>query len=130
MNVQSLELTKKKLRELLDTAYQVILHLFSELNCERNVFLSFHQTINDRNILLYLATIESRVQQLLPNKRINRKGRENKSYTDDTTISWRIDHHNHIDQSHKSLFTSATGNQHDLASDLHKMDSITPRIPA
>jgi hypothetical protein len=129
MNVQSLELAKKNLRELLDTAYQVILHLFSELNCDRNVLLSFHQSINDRNILLYLATIESRVQQLLPNKKINRKGKENRSYTDDTTISWRIDYH-HIDQSHKSLFKSIIGDQHDLANDLHKVDSITPRIPA
>jgi hypothetical protein len=129
MNVQSLELAKKNLRELLNTAYQVISQLFSELNCDRNVLLSFHQSINDRNILLYLATIESRVQQLLPNKKLNRKGRENQSYTDDTTISWRIDHH-HIDQPHKSLFTSTIGNHQDVANNLHKVDSITPRIPA
>jgi hypothetical protein len=119
MNVQSIETAKKNLRELLDIAYQVISHLFSELNCDRNILLS----INDRNILLYLATIESRVQQLLPNKKLNRKGRENQSYTDDTTISWRID------QPYKSLFTSTVGNHQDGVDNLHKVDSITPRIP-
>ena len=124
MSVQSLKLAKTNLRELLDTAYQVISHLFSALNCDRTSLVS----INDRNILLYLATIESRVQQVLPNKKINRRGRENQSYTDDTTISWRFDHQQ-SDQPQKSLFTSSTRHQQEVINNLHKVDSITPRIP-
>jgi hypothetical protein len=128
MNVQSFEIAKKNLRELLDTAYQTISNLFLELNCDRNILLSFQQSINDRTILLYLATIESRVQQLLPNRKINRKSGGNHSYTDDTTISWRIDHQ-HIDQPYYSLLTSAMGNNQGALDNLHGLDSITPQIP-
>ncbi|CAF3797858.1 unnamed protein product [Rotaria sordida] len=97
MNVQSLKIAKKNLRQILDTAYQLIYNLFLELNCDRNIILSLDELINDRNIIFYLATIESRVQQLLFTRKINRKGGGTNGYTDDTTISWRIDHRN-IDQ--------------------------------
>ncbi|CAF4489621.1 unnamed protein product, partial [Rotaria sp. Silwood2] len=97
MNVQSLRTAKRNLREVLDTAYQLIYNLFLELNCDRNIILSFDELINDRNIIVYLATIESRVQQLLFTTKINRKGGGTNGYTDDTTISWRIDHRD-IDQ--------------------------------
>jgi len=127
MNVQSLEIAKKNLRELLDTAYQFILNLFLELNCDRNILLPFHQSINDRNILLYLATIENRVQQLLPNRKLNRKGGGNHTYTDDATITWRIDHQN-IDQPYNSLLTNTMRNNQGALNNLHEIDSITPQI--
>jgi hypothetical protein len=123
MNVQSLEIAKKNLRELLDTAYQLISDLFIELNCDRNNLLSFHQSINDRNILLYLATIENRVQQLLPNRKLNRKDGRNHDYTDDATISWRIDH-----QPHNSLLTNTMRNNQGTLDNLREIDSITPQI--
>ncbi|CAF3360602.1 unnamed protein product [Rotaria sp. Silwood1] len=99
MNVQSLKIAKKNLREILNTAYQLIYNLFLELNCDRNMILSSDELINDRNIIFYLATIESRVQQLLFTRKINRKGGGTNGYTDDTTISWRIDHRD-MDQSY------------------------------
>jgi hypothetical protein len=125
VNVQSLEIAKTNLRELLDNAYQLISNLFFELNCDRNIILSFHQSINDRNILLYLATIESRVQQLLSITKINRKGGGggNSGYTDDTTISWRIDHRNN-----DSLLASTMENNQHTSDTLQGVDFITPRI--
>jgi len=110
MNVESLALAKKYLRELLDTSYKLISNLFIELNCEKNLILSSQQIINDRNILLYLATIESRVQQLLSFTKRNRK------YTEDTTITWRID------QPYNSF--TMENNQYNLQA----VDYITPQI--
>ena len=127
MNVQSLETSKTHLREILDSAYQLISNLFFELDCDRNLLLSFDETITDRNILLYLATIESRVQQLLPNKKLHRKTRGNHKYTDDTTISWRMDHQ-HLEQSFSSLVKNVTGSHRNLFSNLQRVDSITPYI--
>ncbi|CAF0974640.1 unnamed protein product [Adineta steineri] len=125
MNVESLELAKRNLRELLNTAYELIYNLFFELNCDRNIILSSEKSINDRNILFYLAAIENRVQQLLPTKKIYRKGGGHHSYIDDTTISWRIDHQNH-DQS--PLLTSTTGNKQHISDNLQEIDFITPQI--
>ncbi|CAF2257834.1 unnamed protein product [Rotaria magnacalcarata] len=93
-NVQSLHTAKQNLRIILDTAYQLINNLFLELNCDRNIILMSNESINDRNILFYLATIESRVQELLFMLKTNRKGGGTHGYTDDTTISWRIIHSN------------------------------------
>ncbi|CAF4215888.1 unnamed protein product [Rotaria socialis] len=98
-NVQSLHTAKQNLRIILDTAYQLINNLFLELNCDRNIILSPNESINDRNILFYLATIESRVQELLFTLKTNRKSGGTHGYTDDTTISWRIIHRN-MDQSY------------------------------
>jgi hypothetical protein len=91
--------------------------------------LSSHQSIHDRNILLYLATIESHVQQLLPNRKIYRKGRGNQGYTDDTTISWRIDHQT-IDTPFNSLLISTAGNNQDALDNLRAVGAMTPQIPA
>lgn len=122
MNVQSLEIAKTNLRKLLDTAYKLISNLFVELNCDRNIILSSQQSINDRNILLYLATIESRVQQLLSFTKINRKGGGNHGYTDDMTISWRLD------QPYNSLLTTTTGNNQHISDNLRDVNYITPQI--
>lgn len=117
INVQSLEIAKKNLHELLDNAYELISNLFSQLNCDRNNILSFDQSINGRNILLYLATIESHVQQLLSNnKNFNRKIGTNQDYT---TISWKLD------QTYNSTKENSRRN---VLKDLHKMDSVTPQI--
>lgn len=106
MNVQSLEITKSNLREALNTAYQLIYNLFLDLDCDRNIVLSSEEFINDRNILLYLATIESRIHQLLFNKKLSRKGGAYGGYTTDTTISWQIDHANVDHTSHIGVFPS------------------------
>jgi hypothetical protein len=130
MNVQSLDIAKSNGRELLTTAYQLIDNLFLELNCNSKTILSsFDESVNDRNILLYLATIESRVQQLLPNVKINRKGEGGQSYIDDTTISWRIDHKN-MNQPLNSLLTNTKGVNYRDSANLHQMDFITPQIPS
>lgn len=94
MNVQSLQIAKRNLRGLLDSAYELIYNLFHSLHCDQTILITSKETINDRNILLYLAAIESRVQQIFFTIKINRKGGGNIVYTDDTTISWRIDHRN------------------------------------
>jgi hypothetical protein len=125
MNVQSLEIAKRNLRELLNTAYQLIYNLFLELNCDRNMILSSSESVNDRNILSYLAAIESRVQQFLPTRKIYRKGGGHHGYIDDTTISWRIDHRN-TDQPY--LLTKSTGNNQHGSDNLQEIVSITPQI--
>ena len=109
----------------MDNAYQIISHFFTEFDCDRHRLFSFHQTINDRNILLYLATIESRLQQLLPSRQINRKSNEHHSYMDDTMITWKMDEPGH--QPPKSLFAH---HEQNIADILHGVASITPRIPS
>ena len=125
MKAQSREAVKRKLRELLDTAYQLISNLCDELDCDRTLIFSSSESINDRNVLSYLAAIESRVQQMLPASKIHRKGGGHHSYIDDTTISWRIDQRT-ADQS--AMLTSASGNKKYVSDHLHQIDSVTPPI--
>ncbi|CAF1148696.1 unnamed protein product [Adineta ricciae] len=125
LNVQSFDIAKENLRSLLDTAYELIYNFFVELNCDRNFIFSSSKTIYDRNILAYLAAIESRVQQLLPTKRVYQKGGVHHGYIDDTTISWRLDHRN---TEQLSLLTNTHRNRQFRTSNLHELDSLTPQI--
>lgn len=121
MNVQSLDIAKKNLRQLLDKAYEIISKFFTDFDCDRHRLFSSHQTINDRNILLYLATIETRLQQLLPSRQIHRKSNEHHSYTDETIITWKMD------QPSGSLFER---HEQNLADGLHDVASMAPVIPS
>ncbi|CAF0857234.1 unnamed protein product [Adineta ricciae] len=125
LNVQSFDIAKENLRSLLDAAYELIYDFFIELNCDRNFIFSSSKTIYDRNILAYLATIESRVQQLLPTKRVYQKGGVHHDYIDDTTISWRLDHRN---TEQLSLLTNTHKNRQFRTTNLHELDSLTPQI--
>jgi hypothetical protein len=133
-NVQSLEIAKRKGRELLTVSYQLIEDLFHRLDCDQKLIVSWISDVacesaNDGNILLYLAAIESHVQQLLPIANIHRKrGRDGYGHIDEPTISWRI-HHHHNDQPFTSLSTAITEENQYPLSNLDHIDNLMPSIP-
>lgn len=128
VNVQSLELAKINLRQILDRAYAIISNLFVELNCQGNLFFLSNEVIHDRNILRYLASIESCVHEFIFKKKSNRKLRTNLSSTNETTISWRIDQQQQIEQSLHSLSKLFVEQNQEKIKQLQEIDSIIPKI--
>ena len=133
LDVQSLETAQTNGRGLLTSAYQMIGQLFADLNCDVKMMFSSitdlsSQSVNDRNILLYLATIESRVQQLLPAAKLQRQGgRETNTYVDDTTISWRIEHRK-VDQPFHSPSNKIHATNHYTSINVDRISSIAPHV--
>ncbi|CAF0740193.1 unnamed protein product [Didymodactylos carnosus] len=113
-NVQSLQSAKENGRQLLDFAYQLLKQLFRDIGCDQRIISTFSnqsESVNDQNILLYLALIESRVQQVLA---VNKRGASD----DSTTISWRTNQHT-------QLFSNMSTKQ---TTDIHELDLVTPKI--
>ena len=128
-NVQSMEIAKNNGRNLLDHAYRLFEDFYHQLNCDQKTnFLYLHhvaeEPIDDRNILLYLASIESCVQHILPLVKIHRKsgGRlGHHHHLDETMISWRID------QRHPDQPSNNRSYQYDT--NLAHLDAMIPQIP-
>ena len=133
LDVQSLETAQTNGRGLLTSAYQMIGQLFADLNCDfKMMFPSLtdlpSQSVSDRNILLYLATIESRVQQLLPAAKQHRHGgREINNHVDDTTISWRIEHRKADQPFHSPSHKSHAANHYNSMS-VDQISFIAPHV--
>jgi len=98
------------------------------LNCQGNLFFLSNEVIHDRNILRYLASIESCVQEFIFKKKSNRKLRTNLSSTNETTISWRIDQQQQIEQSLHSLSKLFVEQNQEKIKQLQEVDSIIPKI--
>lgn len=135
-DVQSLENAKSNGRNILRQAYQLVEDFYHQLDCDQKISLIHlhdvaREPVNDRNILLYLASIESRVQQLLPMGKTRRKsGRAGHSHIDETTISWRIDHPHHHDSGHHGSSDQHPFHRtHHRLPNLDRLDGITPEIP-
>ena len=118
-------------------AYQLIEDFYHQLDCHTKTSLTHlhhvaQEPINDRNILLYLASIESCVQQLLPLVKIHRKsgGRLGHNHLDETTISWRIDHRHPDHQSHPlASMNHLSSRTYQYTTNFAHIDAMIPPIP-